>query len=77
MAMASREIRSNHPKFGLKRNAFMKVTLSIIEHNDAETISLTRNNVKKMMRGITDYCANDKHVYYKGPKSGNRESMLI
>ena len=64
MAMVSRKIRSNHPKFGLKRNAFMKVTLSIIEYNDADTISLTRNNVKKMMRGITDYCANDKHVYY-------------
>ena len=65
--MVRRKIISTPPSFGRKRQAFMKVILGIIENNEADTIDLTKNKIKDMMRAITDYCAADNYLY-KNPK---------
>jgi len=55
--------------FGAKREAYMQVILSIIEHNDANTISLTKSKITDMMRAITDYCGNNKYLYQNPKRS--------
>jgi len=55
--------------FGAKRKAYMQVILSIIEHNDANTISLTKSKITDMMRAITDYCGNNKYLYQNPKRS--------
>ena len=55
--------------FGAKRKAYMQVILSIIERNDANTISLTKSKITDMMRAITDYCGNNKYLYQNPKRS--------
>ena len=47
----------------------MEVILSIYEHNNWKTISLTKKKITDMMRAITDYCENDNYLYQNPKRS--------
>ena len=49
--------------YGEKRNAHMKTILSIFENGEIEDLNFTKHLIKYFMRGITDYCANNKQTY--------------
>ena len=49
--------------YGEKRNAHMNMVISIFENGKIEDLVYTKGRIKNYMRGITDYCANDKNVY--------------
>ena len=51
--------------YGEKRNAHMNMVISIFENGKIEDLDYTKGRIKNYMRGITDYCANDKNVYKK------------
>ena len=51
--------------YGEKRNAHMNMVISIFENGKIEDLVYTKGRIKNYMRGITDYCANDKNVYKK------------
>ena len=51
--------------YGEKRNAHMNMVISIFENGKIEDLVYTKGRITNYMRGITDYCANEKKVYQK------------
>ena len=62
--MAKRRHIAKIPNYGYKRKAHLDIVVTLFTKVDVNQLNLAKDKIKKLIRGITDYCANDKYVYY-------------
>ena len=61
--MARKRHIANISNYGSKRNAHLGIAVTLFTKVDVNQLNLAKDKIKKLIRGITDFCAADKYTY--------------